>query len=228
MGARVAAVWLHGAGMGPDMWDPARAQGLLAELPGHGARPRAAAPSVAAMAEALLPDLPARFDLIGHSLGGMIGLHLAAHHPGRVRRLVVVDSFLRLESSAVHRAVLRAAQRLVAEVPREGLVALMGMAEYGTARRLARAAGARVDRNGVNDALAAAIAFDGRGLLARIEAPVLVVVGRRNLFSHGQGRMMARATRRGRFEMLPGGHLLPLDDPGTFYARVGAFLAEAG
>lgn len=29
--------------------------------------------------------------VIGHSLGAMIGLNLAAHHPDRVSRLVLVD-----------------------------------------------------------------------------------------------------------------------------------------
>jgi pimeloyl-ACP methyl ester carboxylesterase len=220
------AVWLHGAGMGPEMWDPAHAEGLRLDLPGHGSRPRAKEPTVAAMAEALLSDCPPRFDLIGHSLGGMIGLHLAATHPDRVRRLVVVDSFLRLGATALHRAALRLGCGLVSALPRGGLVALMGLVEFGQTRRIVRAAGARVDRAGLDDALAAAVAFDGRVLLARIAAPVLVLVGRRNPFSHAQGRAIARGVGDGRFAMLPGGHLLPLDDPDGFHAAVAAFRAE--
>jgi pimeloyl-ACP methyl ester carboxylesterase len=38
---------------------------------------------------------------------------------------------------------------------------------------------------------------------------------------------MARAIRDARFRMLPGGHLLPLDDPGAFSAALAAFFAEA-
>ena len=36
------------------------------------------------------------FTLIGHSLGGIVSLLYAATHPGRVRRLVVVDSSMRM------------------------------------------------------------------------------------------------------------------------------------
>lgn len=223
----MTAVWLHGAGMGPEMWDAAGAQGLRLDLPGHGARPRAPEPTVAAMAEALLPDLPPRFDLIGHSLGGMIALHLAATRPERVRRLVVVDSFLRLGASPLHRAGLGAGRELVARLPRPALVELMGLVEHGRARAAARAAGRRVDRLALDDALTAAIAFDARPLLPQIAAPTLIVVGRRNPFSHAQGRAMARAIRDARFRMLPGGHLLPLDDPGAFSAALAAFFAEA-
>lgn len=223
----MTAVWLHGAGMGPEMWAAAGAAGLRLDLPGHGARPRAPAPTVAAMAEALVPDLPPRFDLIGHSLGGMIALHLAATRPERVRRLVVVDSFLRLGASPLHRAGLDAGRALVARLPRPALVGLMGLVERGPARAAARAAGARVDRRALDDALAAAIAFDARPLLPRIVAPTLVLVGRRNPFSHAQGRALARAIPDARFRILPGGHLLPLDDPDAFATAVAEFLTGA-
>lgn len=50
-----------------------------------------AAPAAAAIAEYLDVNGIERADVIGHSMGGTIGLMLAARHPRRVRRLMVVD-----------------------------------------------------------------------------------------------------------------------------------------
>ena len=41
-------------------------------------------------------DLPAPVSVIGHSIGGYMGMALAARHPDRVERLVVVDSYPQL------------------------------------------------------------------------------------------------------------------------------------
>ncbi|MFN3642932.1 MAG: alpha/beta fold hydrolase, partial [Gemmobacter sp.] len=68
--------------------------------------------------------------------------------------------------------------------------------------------------------------FDAAPLLARIAAPVLVVVGQGNPITHAQGRRIADTVRHGRHAIVPGGHLAPLDDPAAFHAIVDAFLAE--
>lgn len=41
------------------------------------------------------------FVLVGHSMGGQVALEYAAHYPGRVARLVVVDSLLLLDASRI-------------------------------------------------------------------------------------------------------------------------------
>jgi pimeloyl-ACP methyl ester carboxylesterase len=75
-------VLLHGLGANREVW-----RGVLElvpdavapNLPGHGAAPRLTAYTFEAYAEALLADLPdGPLDLLGHSMGGMIALAIAA------------------------------------------------------------------------------------------------------------------------------------------------------
>ena len=44
--------------------------------------------------EALLPTLPARFDLVGHSYGGTLAARLALLHPARIRSLTLCEPIL--------------------------------------------------------------------------------------------------------------------------------------
>lgn len=68
---------------------------VAVDLRGHGDSDRPGAYSIRAMADdvaALLPRVaPGPVDLVGHSLGGLVALRVAAAHPERVRRLVLED-----------------------------------------------------------------------------------------------------------------------------------------
>lgn len=65
---------------------------------GHGPQTDLSLPardSISGMGEALMAQLDKhgveQFDFVGLSLGGMLGLHLAARHPDRMRRLVAAN-----------------------------------------------------------------------------------------------------------------------------------------
>jgi pimeloyl-ACP methyl ester carboxylesterase len=100
--AEPAVVLLHGGALNSHSWDamlllhdiPA----LALDLPGHGLSswfedpvylPRRVAD---AMAPAIADLAPRANALIGHSLGGLASLALAARRPDLVRRLVIVDA----------------------------------------------------------------------------------------------------------------------------------------
>ena len=141
---------------------------LVPDLPGYGRSehpPRVL--SVAGLAEALVAWLDVndveRVALLGHSLGAQVAAHLAAAHPARVERLVLVAP------TVDPRARTARAQlwRLVRDAPRErrSLVAL----ELRDLRRC-----------GLRRALATiriAVADRIETVLPRVEAPALVVRG---------------------------------------------------
>ena len=95
------AVLLHGTGATADSWDvvagalAAQRTVLAVDLRGHGASSRPGAYSVALMAADVASLLDtvgaAAVDLVGHSLGGLVALRVAAGCPDRVRRLVLED-----------------------------------------------------------------------------------------------------------------------------------------
>lgn len=114
-------VFLHGVSLDSTCWTPlVRAAGagevawLLVDVPGFGRSDPLPGPvSLDAMADALvavLDQIGVRdVHLVGHSMGGFLGLHLAARHPGRVRTLATLNgtyvSILELVNDPVGAAV---------------------------------------------------------------------------------------------------------------------------
>ena len=97
-----SALFLHGVGSSSDTWWRVREdladlgwETLALDLPGHGERPvpptglRDLADLSADVREQVADS---RFDvLVGHSLGAIVALDLAAAHPGLVNQVVIVD-----------------------------------------------------------------------------------------------------------------------------------------
>lgn len=87
---------LHGWGSTPAVWNALLASlggrdCLRPALPGHpGGRPGDG--GLTGWADTLLAELPARFDLCGWSLGGLLALAIARRAPQRVRRLALIGS----------------------------------------------------------------------------------------------------------------------------------------
>lgn len=223
-GTDVPTVWLHGAGLSSRTWD-GKAEGLCLDLPGHGGRLRARTPSVAGFADALIPDLPPRFALVGHSLGGMIGLHLAATLPERVTRFVFAESAYTMQARWIDRKGTKFATWLTAKLGPKGTAKLSAMGAKGAAKTAYLTEVAAMDPNGLNDAMQAAHGFDGRDLIAQIRCPVLILSGRENPRTHPQSLDLSRRLPQASHRMLEAGHMLHKDAPAAFYGAVNSFLA---
>lgn len=170
-------VLLHGLSGSSRWWRrnvAALAQGRRLVLPdviGFGrTRVRGKLPPIAEMADLLAGWMDrlalAPVDLVGHSMGGQLSVHLAARHPERVRRLVLVDP-AGIPRPLTPRNLLRFAAE-VAPPRRWGdphfLPTIVGDAVLAGPRTLLRAIG-HILRD------------DVRPLLPQVAAPTLVVWG---------------------------------------------------
>ena len=104
---------LHGLGATADVWDGLAAllpgEWVAPDLPGHGGSARLPAYTFAAVAEAVggLVD-PAGTVILGHSFGGVVGLHLAAR-PG-VRAVIGLGIKVAWTDEELARAAVLAAR----------------------------------------------------------------------------------------------------------------------
>jgi pimeloyl-ACP methyl ester carboxylesterase len=156
--------------------------------------------------------------LVGHSMGGHLAVHIAARFPGRVRRLVLVDS-AGIPRDLTARTVLRFAYE--AAPPRR----------WGDPRFLpviwrdALTAGPVV----LVSALWNLVRDDVRPLLGQIQAPTLLLWGERDtIVPLEHGRMMREAIPGARLLVLKGAYHNPMvDRAADFDAALLAFLGGA-
>ena len=182
------ALLLHGIGGRAALWAPSVAalaprQVIAMDMPGYdGTRPALA--SFEALADAAVAQLDANgiaeADVVGHSLGGMIGLELALQHPSRVRRLVIVASSPAFGSRdpAFRESFLAARQKPLDEgigmagVAAALVPAMLGPAADPGAAPAAMAAMGSVDEAAYRATLAVLTGFDRRADLPRAWTPL--------------------------------------------------------
>jgi 2-succinyl-6-hydroxy-2,4-cyclohexadiene-1-carboxylate synthase len=234
-------ILLHGFGATHRAWDGViaalprdRCRPLALDLPGHGVHADAPRPiTFAGCVGHVLARAPtrSRFVLCGYSQGGRIALRVALEAPERVSRLVLVSSTAGIEDPG-ERATRRASDhRLADDLEREPYERFI---ERWRAQPLfadeppAVDALAREDqRRNRPDALAAALRGIGSGemeplwgRLGELAMPVTLLVGERDAKYRTLGRRMAELIPRGELILVPGGHGLPLENPGAVAASL--------
>jgi pimeloyl-ACP methyl ester carboxylesterase len=230
--AQDSVVFVHGAGLDHTIWTlqtryfAHHGRSVLAlDLPGHGRSAGPALPSIAAMADWLdsfLQDAGiGTTALVGHSMGALIALEMAARFPGRVRALALLGAAPRMP---VHPDLLVAAQAndpLAYDLIMDwghGRAGHMGGSRApglwlmgGSERLLERSA------DGVlHGDLAACNVYDGGAdAAARVACPTLLVLGSEDRMTPAKaGRKLAAAIAGARVTEIPGcGHLMMLEKP---------------
>ena len=182
--------------------------------------------------------------VIGHSMGGQIALKMAADAPGRIGRVMVVDSSPFFPSLINGRATT-ADVAPIAEVARTAVLFLgdqvLQQQAGAVGQRLGGAADAVVgamgwqggDRRVLAQGIYEVMTTDLRADLARVTAPVTVVYGwsesadsPRHQVDQGFRQSFLRLRNAARFERIEGAqHMVMIDRPRQFLAAVNRFLA---
>jgi 3-oxoadipate enol-lactonase len=204
------------------MWDPNVAR--LAERytvirydhPGHGdstAGPR----TIEGLARAVLEIAPERFAFCGLSLGGMVGIWLAANVPERVERLV-------LACTAPHMPPREQWVDRAATVREHGVEAIADavVGRWFTDRYEGvgrwRSLLASTPREGYARACEAIADMDLRDDLARVAVPTIVILGRHDpVVSDDNKALLANV---GRVVELDAAHLANVEQPEAFEEAV--------
>lgn len=197
-------VLLHGTADDSSTWDgiawPADWRVLALDLRGHGRSPRPgeyALPALVADVETTLDALGVdSFDLVGHSMGAMVGYLLAQGPQRRVRRLVLVEP----------------PPPVPADPPRVEGPRPFGELGYDWEFQPQFSA----QRNAPDPAW-----WDD---LAAITAPTLILSGTRGSFSAATLSAMSELIPTCRHDVLDGGHMLHHDQPVAVRSAVVDFL----
>ena len=248
MNSATPVVFLHGLGLDRRCWTPQiealRAQGIPChawEMPGHGGAPWDGQPmSFAGLAAALTEFLDgqkiATAHLVGHSMGGMLALELAATAPTRCCSLALIGSSAMFGSAdgSFQRAFLAerlgpldAGQRLADLAP--ALVADLCLPTTPPEKTAACVeAMARMDEAAYRAALACLVTFDRRAALAGLSMPVLCLAGEHDRQAPPQGvERMAGTSPGARFLAIRNAaHLMMLEAPDAVTQAIGDFIAE--
>jgi pimeloyl-ACP methyl ester carboxylesterase len=202
------------------------------------------APLAEAIAGYMTKKKLARPAIIGHSLGGEAALMLAARHPGRIGRVMVVDALpfysllfnpaatadgIRPQADAMRDAVLGQTD---AEAAAGAAATLARMIKTETARPAAIGWSRASDRGVVARAVHELLTTDLRGELGGIEAPLTVVYAYDE--AYGVPAAMIDGLFRTAYSNAPGAtlqriddsfHFVMLDQPDAFATAVDRFLA---
>ena len=158
--------------------------------------------SAAMIDQTLMLEGMGAVDLCGQSYGAMVAAQVAAGHPDRVRRLVLVAGQVRPP-----RLLLRAQAAALRLVP------------------ASRLADSGVSKDRLQAVLAAVRDADLSAELPRISAPTLVLVGERDRANLPAARKIAELVPDARLEIVPGaGHAVNVDAPAALADLLADFL----
>ena len=235
-------MFVHGMCQSSVFWQPTldelppEFRGFALDLPGFGGSsdvpPVGETHSIAGHAAAVAGFLEANdlrdVILVGSSMGGIVCQYVAAHHPERLSRLVLVSTGPNVPDPAGALAA--------ADVEANAVWDRAAAADYVTHFFVKPPpdlepyveAALQASRGGRVDTRRSSATTDMRPDLPKISVPTLIVQGERDGGrTPAVGALMASLIPNARLEVVPGvGHTPMLEDPITWRQLFHAFLAE--
>jgi pimeloyl-ACP methyl ester carboxylesterase len=249
-------ILIPGLGSAGDVWDGTVAhycgsgkyQCHVLTLAGFADQPAIAEPLLPAVEQQLSAYITAnKFDrpvIIGHSLGGFLGMQLAANHPEQVGKLVIVDTLPAVAAAQMPSATsaqlkemaARMRNNMLGQDPATFKAAQMHMMRTMITRQedidKAIVRGGLSDRRTVIDAMTDMTATDLRQEVSRIKAPTLVL-GTWIAYKDYAPKSAITAVYTTQYAQLKGAkieiadnarHFIMYDDPDWMYDRIDNFL----
>ncbi|MGI8794756.1 MAG: alpha/beta fold hydrolase [Acidimicrobiales bacterium] len=213
-------------------------QVVVVDSPGHG-RSADERPANLVEAGAMLAAAGGRGVYVGYSMGGRMALHTAMARPDLVRGLVLVGATAGIDSDGERAARRVADEALAASLEADGLEPFLEKWLKNPLFATLPATKADIaDRLGNTvDGLAYALRSLGTGTqtpqwseLSRLDMPVLLVVGKRDVKFCALAEKMAELIGdNATVEVVPGaGHAVHLERPEAFLAVTSPFLRAVG
>jgi 3-oxoadipate enol-lactonase len=170
-----------------------------------------------------------RADYCGVSMGGMVGMWLAANHPSRIRRIVLASTSAHMapQQPWIDRAALVRAEGMasVAQPTLERWLTPEFLAANSPAVMVTRDQLMGTDPQGYAGCAMAVGEMDLRADLSSISAPTLVIVAEDDPStppSHGE--FIAESIAGSQLARVPGRHLALVEHPEQFSMVIGEFL----
>lgn len=238
----MTVIFLHGIGAGKETFDAVtpRVPGSVAlDMPGWGAEPYEETASFPGLSDWLAAKIDATGAapavLFGHSFGGMLALETAIRHPGKVRALISCASspaFGGRDDSFKEQFIAARLGPLdeglsMDELARQSAASMAG-AGVDPARLDAFAASmARLPEAVYRDIIRCLTTFNRRDDLGNVAQPVLCLAGDADETAPAKTmQKMADRLPKGEFQVIPGGHLLPVEAPEAVAEAVNGFVAR--
>jgi pimeloyl-ACP methyl ester carboxylesterase len=241
-------VWAEAAGALDDRYrlHLVQVKGFAGVAPGANAEGPVAAPVAEEIARYIREADLDRPAVVGHSMGGSIGIMLAARHPESVGRLMVVDMMPFLGAMFGPPGTTAESVRPVAAQMRDSMLArpagsdgmlermVAGMTRRDSMRSVLARYARDSDRRTVANAFHELIVTDLRPELARITVPVAVLyVVPPNVpmspaeFDAAVRQSYASAAATARFTRIPdSNHYIQLDQPALLVTEVDALMRQ--
>ena len=235
-----AVVFLHGAGMDATVWAlqtrwfAHHGFAVLAlDLAGHGRSDGTPLPTIEAMADwvsaALLAVAAPPAAVVGHSMGSLVALALAAKHPKRVLQLALIGTALEMKVGPDLQTAADAGSADAVDMVNlwgHGTRAGFGHAETpgvwmiaGGQRLLERAHPGSLATD-----LKACADFDAASITEMVRVPTLILQGAKDMMTPPKGaRALSSALSCSTLKIYPGaGHMLMVEEGGSVLTDLAA------
>lgn len=217
-------VLVHALTQDGNAWQFVKLPGALTPtIPGHGPGDEKKR-TLDDMADELVQNLPARFDIVGVAFGGHVAQHILVRHPTRVRSALFACSTATVGNPEMMRARADDVRRRGIPAMKEELLARWftpaALAANIPGARYARARLEVMSTEAYALANEASAGHETTSELASATQPITLVVGLDDHVGRGASERMVEQFPQFRSRRIPGPHMIHLEQPDLLRSEI--------